>query len=369
MDSEKLTRRKFVEISEELKESIERGDYAYGGVVPTVRQLAQDYGVSPQTISKSVSRLVDMGYLASRQGSGTTVVYKKAGQQGSSIAMMIDEGRSSFLKSLDMPDSYHSKDIYLAYMMIMTQEGLHPKFITYSRGSLEISEEEKNTLREFKGIIVQGTLPEVYFDFFAKEDISVVLINREVPIGVTGRFGQVLIDQTRNKEAFNYLGSLGHKKILFPIPDYLSDQYIVQHRYEEFNKAAAKAYGLKDYEIRKCLIDSESVECLENIKGLVKQGFTASVGFNDIASFSLYQVLNSIGVAIPQDFSVIGFDDIFMAQLSVPPLTTLRVPREEMVRKAYHLLHSLMQQSVPGGVLTDRVGVELIMRKSAAIKK
>ncbi|HEY9294560.1 MAG TPA: DUF6807 family protein [Microlunatus sp.] len=67
---------------------------------------------------------------------------------------------------------------------------------------------------------------------------------------------------------------------------------------------------------------------------------TAVIAYNDLVAFGLLARLNEIGVAVPQDLSVVGFDDIELAAYAVPPLTTVAVPKLELGRRAWEHLRA-----------------------------
>ena len=54
-----------------------------------------------------------------------------------------------------------------------------------------------------------------------------------------------------------------------------------------------------------------------------------------------------MGISVPQDVSVIGFDDIELAQVAYPPLTTIHVPHREMGQKAARALSRLLLEGIP----------------------
>ncbi len=77
------------------------------------------------------------------------------------------------------------------------------------------------------------------------------------------------------------------------------------------------------------------------------------------------QQFRASGLTIPQDISIIGFDDIAFAALSDPPLTTICSPREEIGRKAIEALMATIQHPTQkGGEI--RVTTYLVMRGSTA---
>ena len=77
-------------------------------------------------------------------------------------------------------------------------------------------------------------------------------------------------------------------------------------------------------------------------------GATAALAFNDLAAIGLLNGLIELGVRVPEDVSVTGFDDIPFARYSAPPLTTLSVPHEELGAQAWQRMRALVAGETPG---------------------
>ncbi|MCL2315893.1 MAG: LacI family transcriptional regulator [Actinomycetia bacterium] len=88
-------------------------------------------------------------------------------------------------------------------------------------------------------------------------------------------------------------------------------------------------------------------------------GATAAIAYNDLVAIGLVQRLQSRGVAIPRDFSVVGIDGIPQSSWSSPTLTTVSTVRRSLARTSVHVL--LDNTEVPQ---THVVPVELIVRAS-----
>lgn len=91
---------------------------------------------------------------------------------------------------------------------------------------------------------------------------------------------------------------------------------------------------------------------------------TAIFVSSDLLALGIMKAANAAGVSIPDQLSIVGFDDLDMASLLAPPLTTVRQSPGESARRAVAALVSLIE----GGGLPDtpeRVPVELIVRASA----
>lgn len=73
----------------------------------------------------------------------------------------------------------------------------------------------------------------------------------------------------------------------------------------------------------------------------------AIFAMNDLMALGALRALYEAGVSVPQDVAVMGYDDIELAQYAIPPLTTLRVPIEEMALLAFELFNRLMAGEAP----------------------
>ena len=77
---------------------------------------------------------------------------------------------------------------------------------------------------------------------------------------------------------------------------------------------------------------------------------TAFFADNDIIALGAMRALQEMGYRIPEDVSVVGFDDLPFSEISSPPLTTLRVEKREMGKMAVRRLVELID-----GIGTDTV--------------
>jgi LacI family transcriptional regulator len=92
---------------------------------------------------------------------------------------------------------------------------------------------------------------------------------------------------------------------------------------------------------------------------------TAILCGNDLIAMGAMSALEEAGVKAPEDVSVIGFDDIFFAQLARPPLTTVSVPRERLGELAFKALSKMSRSKRRTGI-DYQIETELIVRKSTA---
>ena len=176
--------------------------------------------------------------------------------------------------------------------------------------------------------------------------------------------------------ALGHLFTLGHRKIAFiKGQDFSSDTEI---RWETIVQAAAKR-GIKlDKNLIAQLegdIPSPEIGYIAAQKILSnKKPFTALFAFNDVAAIGAIRAIQEAGLRVPEDVSVLGFDDIYSAAFHNPALTTIRQPLFEMGSLAAKTLLERVakNQANDGAKIPETLTVEpkLIVRQSTApVKK
>ncbi len=94
------------------------------------------------------------------------------------------------------------------------------------------------------------------------------------------------------------------------------------------------------------------------------RSFTAVLSFNDIAAIGCIRALHDVGLRVPQDVSVVGFDDIKEAAFQTPSLTTIRQPLHQMGALAVQILLQQLRPSHTSPQSQLAVEPELIVRES-----
>ena len=174
------------------------------------------------------------------------------------------------------------------------------------------------------------------------------------------------------KLAIEHLAQLGHRKIAFlKGQEFSSDTEI---RWES-ERGAAKEVGLEINERLVAQLDSESPSPEVGYRVTQKllatgEPFTALFAFNDISAIGAIRALREAGRCVPEDVSVVGFDDIQSAAFQNPPLTTVRQPLREMgVIAAQILLRRINAPAKTPYPKTVTVEPELIVRESTTKAK
>ncbi|MFJ2580884.1 LacI family DNA-binding transcriptional regulator [Kitasatospora aureofaciens] len=92
---------------------------------------------------------------------------------------------------------------------------------------------------------------------------------------------------------------------------------------------------------------------------------TAVFAGNDLQALGLYEAARELGLRVPEDLSVVGFDDLPLARWVGPPLTTVRQPLTEMAEVATRLVIDLARGTRPGTRRVD-LATSLVERSSTA---
>jgi len=177
----------------------------------------------------------------------------------------------------------------------------------------------------------------------------------------------VLNHETAAHLAIEHLHKLGHRKIgVIKGQEFSSDTEV---RLNTILGAAQKyAMQIEDNWITQLIGDDPSPETgYLATKKLLSHGaeFTALLAFNDISAIGAIRALREGGLSVPNDVSIIGFDDITAAEYHNPALTTIRQPLKKMGSLgAEHLLQNI--QKNPADTLSLEITVEpdLIVRQS-----
>jgi DNA-binding LacI/PurR family transcriptional regulator len=165
--------------------------------------------------------------------------------------------------------------------------------------------------------------------------------------------------------AVEHLHELGHRRIA----------HLTGHLVEEATRAARYAgyeRAMHRHGLEPAMVDADAIEAeprgAERMRELLAAGDapTAFTAGNDVMAVRLIERLESLGVAVPADVSVVGFDGIELGAHSRIALTTVAQPRAELVTRGLELL--LERIADPGGDPERRhvrLEPELIVRRSS----
>jgi len=187
----------------------------------------------------------------------------------------------------------------------------------------------------------QGVVRRVY-----DRGIPLVSVDREID---DPDIPYVLIDNLEAmKKAVDYLCSFGHKKIGY-VTFRFEYQSTSRNRYLGYCKGLEENHI--DYDPEIVIIDdymklNETEGTFEVVSKFLKKGAlpTAFACISDVNAFGLVKALKAEGIKIPQEVSVIGFDNISFSNFMEPPLTTIKQPKKLMGATAMNLLLDMVEK-------------------------
>ena len=215
------------------------------------------------------------------------------------------------------------------------------------------------------GVILAGTNYSNILDVIEQIGLPYVVFGTNLVIsGHKVPETAVYVDeQEGSRRATEHLLSLGHTRIVF-IGDIRQPWY--RRRYQGYCDALCEA-GLKPLPaVGEDGSDTVRMGVDATIE-LLREGvkFTAVVAGSDRVAHGAMRVLKEYGLRIPHDVSVVGFDDDEIASLEDPPLTTVRMPAEEVGARCIRMLHSIVRRGEKPNQAVW-LPVELVIRKSAS---
>jgi DNA-binding LacI/PurR family transcriptional regulator len=165
------------------------------------------------------------------------------------------------------------------------------------------------------------------------------------------------------RHAVQHLAALGHREIGFAGAE--SQNYSATLRREAF-VTAMRELGL--------IVKAErlfehhhtfegGIEAARHVIQL-KNRPTALICSNGLIAIGALGVFQHGGLNVPRDISLVGLDDITLAQFTSPPLTTVTLSRRDLARIAFEALRWQFDQSVRRSDMDDRITTSLVIRES-----
>lgn len=315
---------------------------AAGVSVPTVSKVVNGrYGVAPAT-SKRVMEVVEaLGY-------ETSLVASSLRRQSTNvIGILVAEFESFSVELLKGASSAAAKAGY--------------ELLAYSgrgAGNGQVGW-ERRSLSRLAGTLIDGAIIVTPTVLIPTTSIPVIAIDPH-----TGHGGPSTIDSDNfggARAATQHLIDLGHRRIAHMRGR--SDLASAQLREDGYRESLGEAGIPFDQSL---VLDggyqtAQSAEAAEDLLSRADRP-TAVFAANDMSALGVLQAARALGLRVPEDLSVIGFDDIPEASTSTPPLTTLAQPLQDIGAQALQMLLELLAgNEVPSRV---RLPAELIVRGS-----
>ncbi|MGC1593720.1 MAG: LacI family DNA-binding transcriptional regulator [Candidatus Acidiferrales bacterium] len=345
------------------------------GSVVTLRDVAQESGVSPATVSIVLNNAPLARDIPPSTKDRIERAAKKLAYRPKVVSRFLSAKRNRTVGVMvfDITDPFCTlilrgieNSLYQAnYLPILTdvhnQRGRFERYL------------EMLLARPVEALVFVANWLFVDIDLLAdleKRNIPAVMIGRELR---SGAVSSVMVDNEAGAHlALEHLYSLGHRKIAFIRgPKMLVDSSPRWRGVRSF----ARSMGL---EIDPNLVVDlpDSLDPNSSFDGGFKlteellkhkKRFTAIMAFDDMTAFGAIRGLARAGLKVPEDCSVIGFDDVIPAGLSVPSLTTIRQPMEALGTAAVGMIMEGINAAIEereSVAVHRQLAPELVVRES-----
>ena len=324
----------------------------------TIYDIAKLAGVNPSTVSRALS---NPGRINAATEAKVHAAAKELNYRVNPFARALPTGKTKMIA-------------------LMVADITNPVFFKVVRGAEKVAAEHGYTLvvaESFESSKVEAdslqrilpTVDGVIFGTTRLADAEIYEANREKPVVLINRLVEGVADVVPNNEpgiaeAIAHLAALGHKHIGFlggPTASWINTD-----RWNLLMKHAVDA-GMTVVSIGPNLPTVEGGrDALDQVRA---SGVSAIITYNDLMGIGLLRAATAAGVLIPQQLSIIGFDNIFGSDFTSPPLTTIEMPLEVIGGNAVLALLKTFEatdDAVPHG---SNESTSLLVRGSTAEAK
>jgi DNA-binding LacI/PurR family transcriptional regulator len=311
---------------------------------PTIRDIAALAEVAPMTVSRVIN---ESGYASEDVRERVMKAVRELNYHPNGLARSLKSQRTQVIGILlpDIANPFSAQLVGGIQEMLMARG--YSSFICVSERSAEREEAGIRALFDHRvdGIIIATRETDSGNELLAN------LTNHNLPMVVIGRYWQhprvdrVTADHHKGAyEAVKYLIEAGHKRIGFV--------GVTLANGSELQRFQGYLQALRDHNLA---IDEQLIVGPEAVAGpgystqqdgyqsmqrllTLKTPPTAIFARNDFTAIGAMCAIHDAGRSVPEDFSVIGFDNVPLAAYTSPPLTTVHQPTEEQGRQAAALL-------------------------------
>lgn len=302
---------------------------ATGFSVNTVSHALNDKPDISESTKKLIKKTAQkMGYIAN-----SSAVFLRSGRSKNIAIIVADITNPHFAVVIKEIEGLLRENGYTAYIMNTDED---PE----TERQAIISAKSKNT----DGIIISPTQNSYEnISFLESLDIPFVLLGRRFK----GKDNNYVIcnDENSGYLAGKYLLEKGHRNVLF-----LNAPLCISSA-EERLSGTKRAFSEKGLEFKNSfeLAPSDNYNQMKKILSTQKD-YTAIICFSDLFAMQAITLLNDMGIKVPEDVSVIGFDDI-LSRFKLPlELTSLSSKKSTMAKEAVNILIENLEDSSSGTV-------------------
>jgi len=356
---------KSLAIQEALLDEIRHGVYDDVGGFPSETELVVRFGVARETVRKAISELVREGLLERRQGSGT-YVSERGRRKSGLLGLLVPDASSArifrdFVSEIVKLAKRNRFDVIVEEVRGCTAKESAVKVRRIAR---------EMAVRNVEGVIFRPFIDERLAD--ANREVVRIFRNAKTPVVLMdadvveppnrSECDLVTIDNVAaGRRVAGHLLQRGRRRVAFMMNGQ-SIRSNANWRNRFFGVAGELALRKVENAVRPLDFGPDDVESLVRLfrSSLAPDAIVCG---NDETAVTLMGSLRRIGKRVPDDLSVVGFDDADIAATCQPPMTTVRQPSRLIAKEILRALLGRMAR--PGDDPREvRVGAPLVVRAS-----
>jgi len=316
----------------------------------SIKDIAKEAGVAISTVSYVINK---KDLVADKTKKKVLRAIEKLGYKPNFLARSLRTRKTSTIGVI----VYDISNPFIAQIVRSIQEAVKARGYIMILGCTfnESSEEERQIdvmINQFVDglLIISGSDNEKIYKKLLSKKIPTVFIDRE---NEKQEIPNVIIDNSLAMEkAVDYLFSLGHRDIGY-ISYIPGRQTTIRQRYSGYIKGLEKNnltynpdYVIIDEKFADKELEGKDMDITFNLMQQfikTKKLPTAFIAISDIIAYGLIKALHENNIKVPDDVSVVGFDDIMFDAYISPPLTTIKQPKRMMGFTGANLLLDLIE--------------------------
>jgi GntR family transcriptional regulator of arabinose operon len=324
----------YVQIADQIKMHIVKGDWREGERLPPEKALCDEYAIARGTLRQALQILASDGYLRREQGRGTFITRpverdsNRKRPMARTLAFIVPYVRDSSVPTM-----------LTGFQNVAEQAGYLVSFSHVNNDPLQQD-------RIIEGLINKPSVAGIALYPVDSDHIGVLesLVRAEFPFVLVDRYLKAMPTDYIMTDHFggglratHYLIDAGHARIGFAT--WRSPAVSMEHRYLGYVQALRERGIALDSSLI-CTVEGYPTVDLTSLREFLASPSRPSAIFaaNDQIAMALYRAAAGQGLRIPDDLSVVGFDDLDVAQQLDPPLTTVAQPFAAIGARAADLL-------------------------------
>lgn len=349
----------YKQLADALMQEIDRGVFVPGDMLPSMDDLACRYSINKATVRQAINELAHHGLIYSVPAKGTFVSGTDQSASSEPLACLTI-GWISSVPDKGCTGGYHTEMIQAAHQAVQRTGG---RFVVFSSNGLSHeSFWEMIHQADLDGALLVGSPNQQPLLHLLNDSLPTVILNDRF---LGRRVSSIYIDnEDGGFLAMDHLLTLGHRKLAM-----VTGPKEMRHVRERRMGAemACIRYGLQPEQFQVVEGDFTPEGGMRAMQELLaaREQPTGIFFFNDeMACGALRFLYEKTEYRVPDDFSIIGFDDISWARLSHPPLSTVHVETELMGTKAVEVLADLIRNQGAAGTANMVIPVRIESRRS-----